>query len=438
MNKNVFLALWLLLPFGLHAQNVNKAKLDSLFTAIESSEKGMGSISLFKDGKEVYQRSIGFADVEANVKNTGATKFRIGSVSKTFTAAIIMQMVDQKKLSLDTKLATFFPQVPNADKITIEHLLRHRSGIFNITNDPDYLNYLHKSHTEDELVAKIIAKGSVFEPGAQTQYSNSGYILLSYIAEKVDKKSFANVVRDRIVKPLKLENTYVGGKLNATRNEAKSYTREGRWKLATETDMSIPLGAGAIVSTATELNIFYTNLMEGKLVSASSLDAMKTLNDKIGMGLVQMPFHDKPGFGHMGGIDGFINMAVYMPTEKLTIAYTSNGVNVPINDIMLGATQIYLGMPYKIPAYKLITLSAEDLAPLVGVYSSPSFPLKITITANNNVLIAQATGQPSFPLEAEDKHIFKFDRAMLTLEFKPEVNSMILKQGPGTYELKKE
>src|SRR5690606_39134339 len=127
---------------GTFAQAPNIKLLDSLFPHIEANDKNMGSDSVYKDSKEIYRKSIGFASIEQNAKANAETKYRIGSISKTFTAAIIMQLADQGRLTLDTRLEKFFPRIPNAEKITIGHLLRHESGLFNFTASPDYLRWM--------------------------------------------------------------------------------------------------------------------------------------------------------------------------------------------------------------------------------------------------------------------------------------------------------
>ena len=121
--KHIFTALAIILIFSVKAQTFNNNKMDAFLDVIETNDKGMGSISIFKNGKEVYQNSYGLSDILNSKKNNANTKFRIGSVSKTFTATIIMQMVDEKKLALNTKLSSFFPSIPNAKLITIENLL---------------------------------------------------------------------------------------------------------------------------------------------------------------------------------------------------------------------------------------------------------------------------------------------------------------------------
>ncbi|MBC8485640.1 MAG: beta-lactamase family protein [Candidatus Cloacimonetes bacterium] len=429
--------LFLFMTFRINAQAFDKAKMDSLFKRIENNEKGMGSISIFKNKNEIYQNSFGFADIENKIRSTKKTKYRIGSFSKTFTATIIMQLIDENKLSLDTKLGEFYPDIPNAKKITIEQLLRHRSGLYNLTNSEDYQNWMVKPHSKSEVLKIFIENGIVFKPDEKAEYSNTNYILLSYIAEKIELKEYSEILNKRIIDPCRLKNTYYGGKINTAENEALSYTKLAAWELATETDMSVPAGAGGIVSNSTDLNIFYNHLFHGKLVSDNLLQEMKKIVDSYGIGMFQL--FDKKGFGHTGGIDGFQSKVTYFPEDNIFIAYTSNGVAMPMNDILIGALDIYYGNEYVLPEFEIsIELRSEDLDKYLGVYSSSTNPLKITISKDGTVLIAQATGQPSFPLEAYELHKFKFDPAKIEFEFIPEENKMILKQGGGEFELMRE
>lgn len=437
--KRIILAVFLLALINLNAQDFDKAKMDSLFSLIESNQKGMGSISFFEDGNEVYSNAFGYANIEENKKATTNTKYRIGSISKMFTGAIIMQIIEQGKLNLDTKLSEYFPQINNSDKITIEQMLRHRSGIFNFTNSEDYQSWMEKPITKDELVKKITVYGSAFEPNEKTEYSNTNYVLLSYITEKIDGNDFAVILKDRICEPNSLSNTYYGSKISSAKNEAQSYTKLQDWMIATETNMSIPVGAGAVVSNPIDLNKFLDFLFNGKIVSEQSLKTMMKIQDGIGIGMFQVPFYDKKGFGHTGGIDGFQSNAFYCPNEKVAVSYTSNGVVMPTNDILIGALSVYFGKEYKLPTFtESLHLESEELDKYLGIYSSPEFPLKITITKEENTLIGQATGQSSFPLEAYEVDKFKFDQAHLKMEFKPSEKKMILKQGGGEFELSKE
>ncbi|MGB3585537.1 MAG: serine hydrolase domain-containing protein [Tunicatimonas sp.] len=441
---NIALSIFLL-AYSACSQNqsdgeFNQAKMDSLFAKIDLEEQGMGSIAIAKNGELVYQNAFGYADVTEQISANNTTTYRIGSISKTFTAAIIMQLVEENKLTLDTKLSKYFPQISNADKITVEQMLRHRSGLFNFTSAEDYTDWMEEPKSRKELIQKIIDNGTVFEPDEKAEYSNTNYVLLSYIAEKIDDKDFADILTERITEPLQLEHTYYGGKINPGENEARSYTLQDNWQLTTETDMSIPVGAGALVSTPTDLTTFFNALFFSKVVSESSLEDMTKLVDNIGLGLFQIPFHDKRAFGHGGGIDGFKSNAAYFPNDSVSIAYTTNGVGmVGMNDILIGALSIYFGKDYEFPDFKPgPKLSSEDLDAYLGVYTSPNFPLDVTIIKDGATLIGQATGQPSFTLKAYEIDKFKFDAAQLKLEFIPEEDKMILRQGGDEFELTRE
>lgn len=202
--------------------------------------------------------------------------------------------------------------------------------------------------------------------------------------------------------------------------------------------MSIPLGAGAMVSTPSELTVFIEALFQGKIISQESLNTMKIISDNYGMGIFQIPFYDKIGFGHNGGIDGFTSVLGYFPEDQLAVALTSNGTRFSNNDIIIAALSSFYGKPFEIPTFKTISITSEDLDSYLGIYTSSQIPLKITITKDGNTLIGQATGQPSFPTEAVDKDIFEFKPAGVRLEFAPNENSMTLKQGGGIFEYKKE
>ncbi|MBN1821314.1 MAG: beta-lactamase family protein [Prolixibacteraceae bacterium] len=421
------------------SQTFDKEKLDRFINLVEENNKCMGSFSLFQDGKEVYQNSFGFADVASDIKVNKETKFRIGSISKTFTATMIMQLFEEKKLSLDTKLSEYFPGIPNAKKITIEQLLRHRTGLFNFTNKEDYTTWMVKPQTRKDILNHFIKNGTVFEPGEKMEYSNTNYVLLSFIIEEIEKKPYSEVLKSRITGPLKLDNTYYGEKINSAEDEAFSYSKQGGWQLETETDMSVPSGAGAIVSMPTDLNRFFNALFNMKLVSEESLGQMEKMVDGYGFALTSVPFYEKKAFGHGGGIDGFRSFAAYFPVEKTAFSLTCNGLDMVLNDLMIGILSIYFGRDYELPDFAaVVKVDISKLTSYEGLYSSPDLPLKLKIFIEDGVLKGQGTGQPSFPLEAFEENKFRFDQAGLEIEFLPEKNKMILKQGGATFELTKE
>ena len=439
MNRiNLIILLHVLLSQIVYSQTIDKNKLDTYFQVLEENNKFMGSVAVSKHGNIIYTKSVGFADLENQIKTNENTIYRIGSISKTFTAVLVMKAIEEGKLKLNQTIKDFFPSLPHADKITIEHLLTHRSGIHNFTNDSSYLTYNTQPKNEGEML-KIIGKaGSDFEPGFQSSYSNSNYVLLTFIVESVFDSSYKNLLSHYITKPLGLKQTYFGGKINPRKSESKSYTFDESWKISSETDTSIPLGAGGIVSTSTDLVKFSDALFGGKVLKTESLEKMKQMKGFFGMGLIQVPFYDKLGYGHTGGIDGFRSVLFHFEDENVSFAMTSNAASYDINNISISVLSAVYNKDYEIPAFNSIELSSEDLDTYVGVYSSTMLPLKITITKENNSLIAQATGQSSFILEAFDKDKFRFDQAGLILEFTPSEKTMLLKQGGGEFLFQKE
>lgn len=421
------------------AQNFNTKRLDSLFQILEKNNKYMGSIAISENGKTVYAKSTGFDDLASSKKSTSNTKYRIGSISKMFTASMIFKAVEEKKINLTQTIDKYFPTVKNASKITISNLLNHRSGIHNFTNDPEYLNWSTQPQSRARMTERIAEGQIVFEPDTKGQYSNSNYILLSFILEDVYKKSYGEILNEKIIRPLKLKNTYLGGNISLENNESNSYTLSGKWEKEKDTDMSIPLGAGAIVSNPTDLNLFIESLFGGKIVSAESLNMMKNIKDKYGMGIFEFPYFERKGYGHTGGIDGFKSVLSYFPNEKLALALTSNGaMGYDNNNILICALSSYFHKPFQMPDFSNTQIAAATLDSYAGIYGSSQIPIKISITKKETTLIAQATGQPSFPLEAAATNIFKFDPAGVVMEFNAEKKEMILKQGGKDYLFLKE
>lgn len=225
-----------------------------------------------------------------------------------------------------------------------------------------------------------------------------------------------------------------GGKINHAKNEASSFEyADGKWVMLPETDMSIPGGAGAVISTTPDLTAFITALFDVKLITESSLKNMTTLKDGIGLGIFKVPFFERSAFNHNGGIDGFSSSLAYFPEDKVSIAFCSNGLNYTMNNILIGLLSSYFGKPYKIPDFKTVALPAEKLASYEGEYNSEQLPLVITVKRDGDKLTAQATGQPAFTLATISESEFRFDQAGIVMIFniseKGEVKGFTLKQG---------
>ena len=420
-----------------YSQTLNTKKLDSLFDMLQNRELANGSVAISINGKTLYQRAIGFAMLDNNKKKSPDinTKYRIGSSSKMFTAAMIFQLIEEKKLSLDTKLAKYFPQLPNADKITIEEMLYHRSGLHDYTHDTNFPDWMDKPITHEELLKIIASKGSDFEPGTKADYCNTNYLLLSYIIERITRTTYSEALNKKIVVKIGLKDTYYGKPIDIRRNEATSYKySDSVWKKEKETNLSIHCGAGSIVSTQKDLAVFIQSLFNGKLISRANLDSMTTIIDGYGMGIFPYDFDTTKGFGHNGRIEEFYSATRYYPEKKLAVSYITNGILYPRIDILEGILKICFNDNYVIPFSKL---SAIDLSTYIGTYSSNDLPFKVVCNEDNNKLIFEAAGR-TMEAEPVSANYFMNLKTGSFFEFNPEKGELQIKETDNAYYLQKE
>jgi D-alanyl-D-alanine carboxypeptidase len=438
MRKILSISAVLLLSLNTMAQNMNSAKLDSFLVALEQHDKFMGSVAITQAGEVIYTKAVGYADIGNNISATPETRYRIGSITKMFTAALIFKAVEEDLLDLNQTINVYFPDIANAEKIKVRYLLNHRSGIHSFTDEPDYKEWETEPRTEQELIHLISGFKSDFEPDSKAQYSNANYVLLTFILEKTFKKSYKTLLEKYIIGPVDLKHTSPGGPTDTQKDESYSYYYKKSWKKAPDTDMSIPLGAGAIVSTPSDLCRFIDALFTGKIISEESLEQMKTMKDGYGMGMFVFPFYDKKVYGHNGGIDGFKSNVGYIPEDKVSISLTSNGMNYTMNTILINILSSYYNRAYDIPEFETMDMSEADLKKYTGEYASIQIALKISVFTDGNTLKAQASGQSAFPLVQTETNVFHFDPAGIVMEFDPDSNSMVLKQGGGVFSYKKE
>lgn len=439
MNSKLFTLVFLtflLFSTSLFAQKANPftTRIDSLLIALEKNNKAWASVTIRQNDQVVYSKATGWIDKTSLVpfKSTQETRYRIGSISKMFTTVMILQLVEEYKLSLDTPLSKFFKKIPNAKSITIADLLNHHSGLYNFTNDSSYSSWMTEPRTRTQLRELFESQKPSFAPGEKGEYSNTNFVLLGYIIEDVTGKTYEENLAERITSRIHLKNTKYGGKIENLDAQSFAFT-DGKWVIQPQTDMSIPGGAGALISTTPDLTAFITALFDGKLLNENSLKSMTDMKDGFGFGIFKIPFYERSAFGHNGGIDGFSSSLAYFPEDKVAIAFCSNGLNFPMNDILIGVLSCYFDKPYRIPDFKTIVLPAEKLSTYEGEYISKQLPLAITIKQENGKLFAQATGQGAFPLEAVSDSEFRFDQAGIVMIFSISANGktdgFTLKQG---------
>ena len=433
-------------------------RMDSLLNYLNENNKFMGSLTIREGENVVFKKAYGFADVEKNIKADRLTRYKIGSISKTFTAVMVMQLIEEKKLTLQTKLNRFYPKIKNAEKISIYDLLHHRTGIVDFVNqDSAFHKVLDKKHSKEDILKVITSYEPLFEPGSKYQYSNSNFFILGCIIEKLTKKSYAENLQNRIVKKAELgtyesktemtakgavtnkvfvPTTYYKEEATNTANkESYSYYFDGTyWVKSLENHNSIPFASGGITSTTADLTKFIYALFDGKLVSQASLDQMKEIKEGYGKALIQFPFGERRFYGHGGRIENFSSMLGYYPTEKLSFSLISNGDNFVQNDIIIGILSIYYKMPFPFPQF--MKMDKAELAKFTGTYASKDLPIKIKVSEKNGELSAQATGQGAFPLTFKEETTFVFAAAGIEMVFGDK--SFVLIQGGMKFNFTKE
>ena len=427
--------------FPARAQSVNTARLDSLFASLGTHDRAMCAVAFAKNGRIVYHREIGYEQVDTKTPATAETEYRIGSISKVFTAVMIFQLIEERKLSLTTLLSEYFPQIPNAKKITIKLLLQHRSGIHNFTDDSDFTSWRTTPQTEEKIISVIAGNKPDFEPDSNFGYSNPNFMLLGYIIERITGHSYAEELDRRIIKRLGMAHTYFGGAIGAKPHEAGSYhAGDSTWDKGVETDVSVLKGSGAIVSNTTDLIQFIDALFRGKLVGQTSLDSMKSLIGNKGMGLERSWFFERYSLGHSGKIDGFLSQVSYFPDDSTEWVILGNGWRTDMTDIAIDAKAIYFDLPhYPIPNYKTLYVSTKMLDAYCGTYQS--LRMTITIKRDNRTLIADVKGQSEISLDAVDTDRFECRPADIVLTFhrdKEAFDSFKLLQGGHTETFQKQ
>jgi D-alanyl-D-alanine carboxypeptidase len=310
--------------------------LNRLLDGLFQDNKVMASLAIFRNGQPVFQKSTGYSRIDEQEKlpANDQTIYRIGSISKMFTTVMVLQMAEEGKLSLKHTLSQYYPQIPNAQKITIEQLLRHRSGLSDIKSIPDFTNWVQQPKTKQQIL-ETISRGKIsFEPDTKYEYNNSEFILLSYILEKISGKSYEELLNDRITSRIGLKNTYFASTRNTRSHESHSYSYDEGWKLTTETDFSIPSGSGGIMSTPADLCTFISALFANKLLQPTSLKQMLTMEDGHGIGMFEFTFDRQTACGHNGNMDGFFSCVLYFPSSTIALAYTANGQTESLDEVI--------------------------------------------------------------------------------------------------------
>ena len=350
-------------------------KLDKLISAYAAYGKFHGSVLVAEKSSVIYKKGFGLADMEWNVPNQPDTKHRLGSITKQFTAMLIMQLVEQGKLKLDVPISTYLSDYPkkNGDVITLHHLLTHTSGTPNMTSFPRFgKDIMRNSYTPVELVKLFADSALNFKPGEKFEYSNSGYILLGYIVEKVTGKSYEQVLQENIFTPLNMKNTGYDHAGPLLKNRARGYQKNG-WLYVNSDfiDMSVPYAAGSMYSTVEDLYLWNQALYGSQLLRKENMDLLfakhipsgGNYHYGYGWGIGEIPLGNTTErigtVGHSGGINGFNTQLTRIPSDKSFIVLLNNTGGAPLNDMTKAIAAILYDKSYDLPK-KSVAFSLAD------------------------------------------------------------------------------
>ncbi|WP_158545131.1 serine hydrolase [Dyella monticola] len=359
------------------------------------------SVTVSKDGNVIYRASRGMASMELHVPSADDDVYRIGSITKTVTAATILLLSQQGKLSLDDRLSRFLPDFPHASDITIAELLSHTAGISDDWNvDP-------ASAIDTKTLASLIAKQPLdFKPASAWRYSNSGYMLLGAVIEKVTGRHWYDVEHDVVLVPFGMTHTAYYPDNSVVNDMAQGYSVNAQGEVTRPPFVSIsgPMTAGALASTADDIRRLVEGLNNSKTFPAALLNVM-TAATKLadgstvpyGYGVMLERVRGEEAFAHNGGIEGFSSQYIYVPREKVTVVVLANSDSGTPNTrgIARQLAALAIGKPYQ--RFVDVTLSTHDEEALAGTYAIAGGSTHV-ITLENGQLFIQRPPGPSRPL----------------------------------------
>lgn len=403
MNRIIWLATTIVLlgPTHAGARESVCSRCSAYMAGLETG--GFSGAVLVTRGADVLLRqAYGFADVELGVRNTPETVFRIGSVTKPLVATAVLRLVAQDRLDLDDPLSRYLPASPTAwQQVTIQELLSHTSGIPDLFGQVDSGPPGELRALVDSTLQASQGLGLKSEPGSRYAYSNFGYLLLAYVIEKADGRSWLDVVQREVVAPAALRETRYDDVWEIVQGRARGYERVQNGLLNTRYKDHGALSAGGLLSTIDDLHRFMVALEEGQLLPPELRDRMHTpIHGNYALGLQVTRAFDHPMVNHTGGIGGFAAHIAYYPQDSLFIAILSNIEREPVKAIACDLAAVVFGSPSTVLDQHLAAdadRSWLDLA--TGTYLGEDGDTRtITRQGNDVMLQRRSTVYPLIPI----------------------------------------
>ena len=426
--------------------------VDSLVTnALKEGPVAAMSVAVVRGKDTVVMKGYGLADVENDVAATPQTVYRIGSITKQFTSAAVLQLVEQGKVSLDDSIGKHLSNIPAGWRaVPVRQLLNHTSGIPSYTSaGPRWATRMRLDLPHDSLLGIIANDSMDFASGSQWRYNNTGYYLLGMLIERVTGRSYADVVRDQLATPLGLRATMYCDTKPIIKRRAQGYQVAPDDKLinADAISMMQPFSAGALCSTVGDLVAWQRALAAGRVVKPASYTSMTTAEgiaagSRYGYGLFMDTLGGRARVQHGGGINGFNAMLAYYPADTLSIAVLGNTNGAWVDRVAANIARAALGVPLVAPPPKLVDLAttAEERARIAGTYrlALPNGrPLELRVFERDGKVVAQGTGQPEITLRHQGNGVFgaSFDPSMrITFASGTPAPKLLMAQGGATFE----
>ena len=416
-------------------------RMDQAVTASTESEEFMGTALVAIGDEVLLDKGYGSANLEWDIANSPATKFRVGSVTKQFTAAAILMLQERGQLDIDQPVKTYWKDAPDSwDAITLRHLLHHTSGIPNVTQFDDFGTWKYLPTTRDELLGRFTGSELEFTPGEKWSYSNSGYLVLSAIVEEVGGKPYGDFVGENIFAPLGMKDTAIDVTARIVPRRASGYSPSDVGMVNSDyVNMAIPQGAGALYSTTHDLFKWQRGLFGGKLLKPETIKLMTAPKieafpgSSYAMGLIDTQDEDGRLVWHGGGIEGFNSFLAHDPDRDITVVVLANLNGGAANNLGQSLVKLARGGEIELASERTeVAVETSKLAEYEGSYElTPGFVLKFWV--EDGQLMTQATNQPAFPVFAqeEDKVFLKVVDAKLTFNRDDDgkVASVTLDQG---------
>lgn len=413
--KRIFFFISIIYCLSIFGQKTDSpiinGKIDNYIKSWHDNSKFNGNLLISKGDSILYSNSFGLANRELGVNNTDSTKFLIGSITKTFTALAVLILEEEGKLRLSDKLSKYFPEFQSSDRITINHLLTHTSGISDYKILADWKEDSKSDSTTPQItVSKMSDQPLLFEPGKKFRYSNVGYILLGLIIEKTSETSFENFIKEKILDPLGLRNTGVIDNKTIVPNAANGYKTNPRETFKAEyINYNQPFTSGNMYSTTNDLLKFTRSVVDGILISKEKTKEIFESGEYYGYGWGIRNFDGIRAYGHYGGMNGFVSSVIYIPKEEYFICFLTNNDNTP--KVRITADLIALLQGQDIPlAHKtpIRILSEKRRDQVVGSYKIKNKGV-LHVFKEDHQLYLQENDQEKHELFAYDDYKFSFE-----------------------------